>query len=106
VNYTQEIRPVKVSNDRKALGGISRFAIDNTLAGFLFILSIREWTCESCGENHDRDVNAAKNILKQGINILSGCGMQSDTKQKHSEALPLGESMTYEAQPIASGVGG
>ena len=46
------------------------------------------------------------NLLKQGINILSGCGMQSDTKQKHSEALPLGESMTYEAQPIASGVGG
>ena len=46
------------------------------------------------------------NLLKQGINILSGCGMQSDTKQKHSEALPLGESMTYEAQPIAFGVGG
>ena len=69
-------------------------------------LSIREWTCDSCGENHDRDVNAAKNILKQGINILSGCGMQSDTKQKHSEALLLGESMTYEAQPIAFGVGG
>ena len=43
-------------------------------------LSIRKWTCESCGEVH-RDVNAAKNILKQGINILSGCGMQSDTKK-------------------------
>lgn len=69
-------------------------------------LSIREWTCESCGEVHDRDVNAAKNILKQGINILSGCGTQSDTKQKHSEALPLGESVTYEAQPIAYGVSG
>jgi len=32
--------------------------------------------------------------------------MQSDTKQKQEEALPLGESMIPEAQPIASGVGG
>ena len=69
-------------------------------------LSIREWTCESCGEIHDRDVNAAKNILKQGINILSGSGIESYVKQKRDEALPLGESMTPEAQPIAFGVGG
>lgn len=69
-------------------------------------LSIREWACDSCGEVHDRDVNAAKNILKQGINILSGLGTNSDTKQKQGEALPLGESATLEAQPIASGVGG
>ena len=69
-------------------------------------LSIREWTCESCGEVHDRDVNAAKNILKQGINILSGSGTESYVKQKRGEALPLGESATPEAQPIAFGVGG
>lgn len=69
-------------------------------------LSIREWTCESCGEVHDRDVNAAKNILKQGINILSGSGTESYVKQKRGEALPLGESATPEAQPIGSAVGG
>ena len=29
-------------------------------------LSVREWTCLFCGENHDRDVNAAKNIKVAG----------------------------------------
>ncbi|MGL4515147.1 MAG: zinc ribbon domain-containing protein, partial [Shewanella sp.] len=34
-------------------------------------LGIREWTCVECGATHDRDVNAAKNILAVGHRRLA-----------------------------------
>lgn len=34
-------------------------------------LSVRSWNCPVCGAHHDRNVNAARNILTEGKRILS-----------------------------------
>ena len=58
----------------------------------LLTLSDRSWTCPSCGTSHDRDVNAAINILRQGI-ASSG----STCKTRLAE---LGASATGESPPL------
>ena len=39
-------------------------------------LGIRQWTCSSCGSIHDRDVNAARNIVRRGLASLAEGALQ------------------------------
>ena len=58
-------------------------------------LSDREWTCASCNKKHDRDLNASRNILKEGLKIISsgtgdytGGDLNQTSFKKHKSVKP------------------
>jgi putative transposase len=56
-------------------------------------LSVRAWTCPACDAVHDRDVNAARNILAAGrADRLNACGGQV---RPASLLAPAGETGTH-----------
>ena len=72
----KRILQYKASWDDKQVVFIDRFYPSSKLCsdcGYkndLLQLSDREWVCPECGIVHDRDINAAKNILEEGKRII------------------------------------
>lgn len=51
----------------------------------LDMLAVRQWVCDACGEAHERDVNAARNIL------LLGSGANLRQRERAYRGMSIGE---------------
>ena len=63
-------------------------------------LGVRHWTCPACKAEHDRDVNAARNILAAGL-AVAACG--PDVRQRILRSMLL-LGMKQESSSVMKGI--
>jgi len=91
-------RTVQVVNERNTSRSCSSCGASSGPSG-LRQLAVRRWECAHCGEWHDRDVNAARNILSAGSRCgTSVSGNESSPVERAPSQTPRLREVELDAQ--------
>ncbi len=64
-------------------------------------LSVRRWTCQACGADHDRDLNAAINLRNYAVSsTVSACGGEGADSGRKTGVKPVPVKQEVSFEPV------